>query len=144
MQLRKIFAPCNSMHTPLLVLRLVIGLAFINYGYGKVTGGTVMWEQIGGSMANIGIQFGKVFWGFMASWTEFGGGILLILGLFVRPVSLLMLFTMIMAATSHLKAGDPLYVASHAIELGAVFILLIYAGGGKYALDQLCYLRFRK
>jgi putative oxidoreductase len=143
MKLKKIFAPTTQLDFPLLLLRLVIGFTFIIYGYGKVTGGVDMWKGIGESMVNIGINFGAVTWGFIASWVEFGGGILLVLGFLTRPIAFLMMFTMIMAAIHHLKAGDGVAIAGHAIELVATFIFFQYSGAGKYSIDDQIHQRMK-
>ena len=70
----------------LLLVRLAVGCAFgLIYGLPKMQGGPELWAMIGASTQNVGFSFAPEFWGFMASVSEFGGGILLILGLFVRP-----------------------------------------------------------
>lgn len=72
----------------------------------------------------------------MAAASEFFGGILLILGLFLREASIFLLITMFIAAIKHIAQGDGFRVASHAIELGIVFLALIFIGGGKYSSDE--------
>ena len=120
----------------LLVLRLGLGVMFVVHGAPKLMGGVEMWTRLGGAMGNLGVTFFPVFWGFMAALAEAGGGVCLILGLALRPASVLMAFTMIVAATHHLKAGDGLAGASHAIELAIVFASLILIGPGRYSLDR--------
>ena len=73
----------------------------------------------------------------MAAFSESIGGLLLIFGFFTRPAAMLMLFTMFMAALMHFTNGDGLKGASHAIEVGIVFISIIISGAGKYSLDKL-------
>lgn len=119
----------------LLLMRVGIGALFMLYGYPKLLGGPAMWTGIGGSMKHIGVDFYPVFWGFMAAITETFGGFLLVLGLAFRPVSVLLAFTMLIAALHHLKAGDGIQGASHAIEAGIVFLGLIFVGPGKYSVD---------
>ena len=87
-------------------------------------------------MAIFGIEFLPVFWGFMASFSEFIGGICIILGLFFRPICLLLTITMTVASIRHVSRGDGLRGASHAIEDGIVFLSLIFIGPGKYSLDE--------
>ena len=69
----------------LLIIRIGIGVMFMLHGYPKLLGGAEMWEKIGGSMGNIGIHFAPTFWGFMASFAEFAGGLCLVVGFLFRP-----------------------------------------------------------
>lgn len=124
-------------NTGLLILRIGIGAMMMVHGLPKIMGGPTGWEQIGGSMKLVHIDFLPVFWGFMAAISEGLGGFLLLLGLFFRPVNMLLVITMMMAATVHLS--DPkqgLAEASHAIELAIVFFSLIFIGPGKYSIDK--------
>lgn len=122
--------------TGLLVLRIGIGLMFILHGAPKLFGGVEKWEKLGMAMATLGIGFAPAFWGFMAAISEFFGGICLILGVVFRPACILLTITMLVAAISHLSRGDGLGGASHAIELGIVFLSLILIGAGRYSLDE--------
>jgi putative oxidoreductase len=120
----------------ILILRVGIGIAFImTHGWGKITGGPALWEKIGGAMANFGITFAPVFWGFMAAISEFGGGIMLLLGLFTRTSSAFMAFTMLVAASQHLVKLDPWARVTYPMEMFSVFMALIFIGAGKYSLD---------
>jgi putative oxidoreductase len=132
----------NNKDIGVLVLRLIIGFTFaFIYGLMKIEGGPELWAMIGGTMNNVGIASGHTFWGFMASLSEFGGGILLMLGLFVRPVVLFMAFTMIMATTTHLAMKDQWYNVFQPVEMFGVFVALLFLGAGKYSLD---YIFFKK
>ena len=123
-------------HTGLLVLRIGIGLMFILHGAPKLFGGAEKWTQIGMAMASLGIGFMPAFWGFMAAISEFFGSVCIILGIVFRPACILLTTTMLVAAVSHLSRGDGLSGASHAIELGIVFLSLILIGAGKYSVDE--------
>jgi putative oxidoreductase len=120
----------------LLVIRLGVGLGFLFYhGWGKLTGGPERWAQVGGAMRYIGIDFGHTFFGFMASFSESIGGVLIALGLFFRPVCALLAFTMVMATMSHYGSGrgNP----AHPFKNAFFLIGLIFVGPGKYSLDAL-------
>ena len=123
-------------HVGLLVLRIGIGLMFIVHGAPKLFDGPEKWVKIGAAMASLGIEFAPAFWGFMAAISEFFGGICLILGFVFRPACILLTITMLVAAISHLSRGDGIGGASHAIELGIVFLSLILIGAGRYSLDE--------
>ncbi len=120
----------------LLFLRIGIGLMFMYHGYGKLTGGPVIWEKLGKAMIHVGIDFSPELFGLLASLTEFGGGICLILGLYFRMACSFLFFTMTIASIKHLAGGDGLNVASHAIEAGILFFSLIFIGAGKLSLDE--------
>jgi putative oxidoreductase len=124
-------------NTGLLIIRVGLGVMMMMHGFPKLSGGVEMWTGIGGTMKNIGIDFFPVGWGFMAAATEGVGGLFLLLGLFFRPVNILLVFTMIMASTVHLL--DPkqgIMEASHALELAVVFLGLVFIGPGKYSIDK--------
>ena len=118
----------------LLIIRIGIGAAFLMHGYPKISGGMAKWEMIGKAMANIGIGFAPAFWGFMAAFAEFAGGICLIIGFCFRPATAALLFTMFVAGFMHYTNGDGFNGYSHALENAVVFLGLFIAGPGKYAL----------
>jgi putative oxidoreductase len=102
----------KHVDTGLLVLRVGIGIMFLLHGAPKLFGGPSKWTGVGGAMGNLGITFMPAFWGFMAGLAEFGGGLLLILGLFVRPAAAFLIFTMFVAAMNHIAGGDGIMGAS--------------------------------
>jgi putative oxidoreductase len=119
----------------LLVLRLGMGAMYLFHGGPKLLGGPEKWEKIGSAVSFVGIKAMPAFWGFMAGFSEFFGGICLIFGLFFRPACILIAITMAVAASMHMGKGEGLGAASHAIENGIVFISLLFIGPGKYSLD---------
>lgn len=122
-------------NTGLLFLRVGLGAMMMVHGFPKIMGGPDKWALLGGSMKVIGIDFIPAFWGFMAAISEGLGGFLLLLGLFFRPVNILLAFTMVIAALVHFGKGEGIMGASHAIEVGIVFFSLIFIGPGKYSVD---------
>ena len=123
-------------NTGLLLMRIGLGIMFMYHGYPKLLGGPDMWTSVGGAMKHVGIGFYPVGWGLLAAVTETFGGFLILLGLAFRPAALLLTITMIIAATMHLKTGDGLNGASHAIEAAVVFFALFFIGPGKYSVDK--------
>lgn len=119
----------------LLIIRLGIGIMFMIHGFPKIAGGPKMWEEIGGVMSIVGISFYPVFWGFMAAFAEFAGGLLLMLGVFFRPACGLLSITMIMATIMHAVKGDGFGGYSHPLEALIVFVGLAVAGAGKYSIN---------
>jgi putative oxidoreductase len=122
----------------LLALRVGLGGIFIVHGLGKLLAGSDRWETLGGSLAAIGIPTlgPPVFWGFLASITEFLGGILLILGFLFRP-TLIALFGTMVVATLFLILGPkaPFTQWSHPLTVGWVFLSMFLIGPGKLSLD---------
>src|SRR6188768_1713313 len=90
----------------LLFMRLGLGIMFMIHGLPKLMGGPTTWKGVGMAMGNLGISIYPKFWGFLASATEGIGGMLLIIGIFYRPVCLLLTFTMFVATLQHYRAGD--------------------------------------
>ena len=123
-------------NTGLLLIRIGLGIMFMFHGYPKLLGGPDMWTTVGGAMKHIGIDFYPLGWGLLAAVTETFGGFLIFLGLAFRPAALLLGIAMMVAANMHLKTGDGLNVASHAIEAAVVFIGLTFIGPGKYSVDK--------
>jgi len=121
----------------LLFLRVGIGLMFMYHGYPKILGGIDKWAKIGKAMENFGISFFPTFWGFMASFAEFFGGLALVLGVLFQPTCFLLAVTMITSATHHLARGDSFGKASHAIEAAILFIALFFIGEGRYTIAKL-------
>ncbi len=123
-----------AIHVGLLILRLGIGAAFMFYGIPKLLGGPDKWAGLGQAMGSVGITFAPAFWGFMAAISMALGGLLLILGLAVRPAAALMCATMLVATLMHLRAGDPASNTLHAAEMALVFLALVFTGAGRYHL----------
>ncbi len=120
----------------LLILRIGIGVMMMVHGFPKIAGGLDKWTALGGSMKVIGIHFTPTLFGFLAAISEGLGGFLLILGLFFRPVNMMLAFTMLIAALVHFGKGEGIMGASHAIELGVLFLALIFIGPGRYSVDK--------
>lgn len=120
----------------LLWLRIGLGVMYVVHGWPKLEGGGDKWIALGKAMRHVGIDFYPVMWGFAAAVAEFGGGILLALGVLFRPAAGALAFTMLVAATMHLRSGDGLSGASHAIEAGIVFAALMLIGPGRFVLRR--------
>ncbi|MFN9691243.1 MAG: DoxX family protein [Vampirovibrionales bacterium] len=117
----------------LLALRAVVGVAFIFHGFPKFQHA---FSWLDGAGIPPLLQA-------LAAFSEFGGGIALVLGLFTPLASLGILLTMSVAmGLVHFPAGHP-FVASepHApsYELALVYwiiaLVLLLTGPAKYSLD---------
>ena len=127
--------------TGLLILRILIGISFLVHGVPKLMAGPDLWIKLGKTMQFVGVGAYPVFWGLMAALSESLGGFLLLIGFCFRPACLFLLITMAVATTMHFKTtpGDffeKWQVASHAIELGSVFLSLLLIGPGRFSIER--------
>jgi putative oxidoreductase len=121
----------------LLLLRLVMGAAFLFHGWPKVTHERGMMGWMG---ADAGMPGGLQA---LAAVAEFGGGIALILGLLTPLAALGLAVTMAVAAGMvHIPAGDPFVgrgAKGESWELPAVYLaaslLFLLVGPGKLSMD---------
>jgi putative oxidoreductase len=121
----------------LLLLRVGIGLSYMGYGAPKLFGGPLVWEELGQAMTYLGLGFAPVFWGFLASMSEFFGGLALVLGAFFRVATFFLVCTMAVATIQHFGRGDGYRGgAYHAIELGLVCLSLFLTGPGRHSVDE--------
>jgi putative oxidoreductase len=118
------------------LLRLIIGTTFIAHGATKLF--TFGLAGTAGFLASVGVPMANVMAPVLIG-TEFAGGILLVLGLLTRYVSLPLLFTMVVAiATVHLQHGFFLPQGyEFALLLGVGLITLALQGSGALALDNI-------
>lgn len=125
----------------LLVLRLTAGGLLAGHGSQKLFGwfGGSGLDNSANWLESMGLKPGKP-WAIAAGASEFGGGLLMMLG-FLNPVGpLSALGSMGMAAaTAH--RGKPIWVTSGGAELpvtnGAIATALMLAGPGDISLDRL-------
>lgn len=137
--MRKLFY-CDTVgpigSTGLLLLRLVVGAAFILHGWPKIQN-PMGWMPPEASVP--GVLQG------LAALAEFGGGIALILGLLTRLSSLGIASVMIVAiGMVHLPQGHPFVSqGEHSWELAAVYlacaVLFFLQGPGRFSLDALLF-----
>lgn len=120
----------------LLIIRVGLGIMFIYHGFPKLTGGLKSWEEVGSATKYVGVHFWPAFWGLLAAAVETFGGFLLIIGLAFRPVCLLLVINLVVAALFHFGTGGGLGEAAHAIEDAVVFAGLFFIGPGKYSVDK--------
>jgi putative oxidoreductase len=118
----------------LLLLRLVVGLAFIYHGYGKIPRGVFSWMPQESGIPGVFQMLAVV--------AECGGGVAWMLGLVTPLASVGLLVTMVVAVYYHASAGHPFVGAGGgpSYELAAVYLcvslLLLLAGPGRFSLDR--------
>ncbi len=120
----------------LLILRIGLGLLLILRGYPKVFGGPEQWIEVGLSLQYINTEFAPMFFGFIIGIAELFGGLFMLSGLFFIPTLIVLLMFMIFTIVEHSGAGQDFLTISHSIELGIVFLSMLFIGPGKYSLDE--------
>ncbi len=115
--------------TGLLIVRLVVGIAMIMHGWGKIQS-PFSWMGADAPVPGV-LQL-------LAAISEFGGGIALVLGLLTSLAMVGMAITMAVAVYTHaVVKGDP-FVGGY--ELAAVYMVIalmfIAVGPGKYSVDH--------
>tara|TARA_Y100000389_G_C17358348_1_gene462321 strand:+ start:329 stop:715 length:387 start_codon:yes stop_codon:yes gene_type:complete len=83
------------------------GMMFYYHGFAKITAGPDRWDRLGSRLSElIGLDFLSIPLGFMASFSESIAAFFIMIGLFLRPSSFLLIFTMLVATLSNvLKKG---------------------------------------
>jgi len=126
-----------GVEAALLLVRLVVGIAFMHHGYGKIQH-PMTWMGPQSTYPGI-IQA-------LSAISEFIGGAALVLGFLTRIAAFGIICNMSVAVYLHMvKLGDPFVNATGggSYELAMVFlvigVLFLFAGPGRFSLDQLIF-----
>ena len=116
-----------------LILRLVLGAAFLVHGYPKLFKN---FSEFAGWLDSMGLKPGK-FWALVAGVVEFFGGIAMILGVWVSLVGALVVIQMLVAMWK-VKWGKVGITGENGWELDLLYLVvaaaLVMMGPGLYAL----------
>ncbi|MCP8688709.1 DoxX family protein [Marinobacterium sedimentorum] len=136
--INRILTTDNSLGS--LALRLPAGIIFTAHGAQKLFGsfGGYGLEGTGQWMASTGLEPGYLM-ALGAGSAEFLGGIALLVGLLVRPASVVLAFTMLVAIFA-VHASNGLFMSNNgyefALSLLAISVALAVNGAGALSLDR--------
>ena len=125
----------NGYDYGMLILRIFPSFyLFYNHGLNKLTNGVSSWEWLGKAvMPLIGIDFGHVYFGFLAAFSEGVLTILVAIGFWTRISSFFISITMFFAGLYHIVDGDS---AESAFIYLSIYVAIIFLGSGRYSLDN--------
>lgn len=124
-----------------LPLRLGAGVIFVAHGAQKLFGwfGGYGLEGTGAWMSSIGLEPGQLMAAAAGS-AEFFGGLMLILGLLVRPAAAVLAITMLVAITV-VHLGNGLFMSNNGYEFGLALLVvsigLLLRGAGSFSVDNI-------
>jgi putative oxidoreductase len=125
----------------LLLIRILIGIVFIAHGSQKLFGafGGAGLARTAEFMMQFGLQPGRLF-ALLGGITEFGGGVLMLLGL-LTPVAALAIIGIMVAAIILVAGRHGFFTQNQGYEYNLVLIVLAVAvaitGPGRVSLDHL-------
>ena len=119
----------------LLFYRLALGVSMFYHGYLKYVSGEQGLYKVGSMLSALGVPSGfEVILGTIASYAEMVGGILIIIGLFTRIGSILIIGTLAVATILNLNGN--FFSWDYPSQMGFGAIMLFFAGAGRYSLDK--------
>ncbi len=119
--------PSSRASLGLLLLRVVAGSAMMTHGWGKIQN-PFHWLDKAASPPPAFLQF-------LAAFSEFGGGLALILGALTVLASLGVALTMVEAVRHHVSAGDAFGKWELALLYFAIAVFFLCAGPGRISVD---------
>jgi putative oxidoreductase len=131
----------TTLDAVLLVVRAVLGVTFLIHGGQKLFG----WYGGGGTrgtqemMGMLGVGHPRLM-GWLATLSEFFGGLLVLIGLFTQLAAAIIIGTMIVAvATVHLSKGFLNTAGGYELNLSLITLalVLLFLGPGSISLDHL-------
>ncbi len=124
----------NSFDWSILILRTIPSFyMFYYHGMKKITS-TSSWEWLGkAAMSTIGIEFGFIYFGFLAALSEAVLAWFIFFGFLTRLSSLFLISTMFFASAYHLADGES---AESALIYLTIYLVIFILGPGRYSLDE--------
>lgn len=127
---------CEGTGWAMLIVRLMLGSTFIYHGAQKVFGiwgGPGLENFVGHVTGSLGLP---AFLGVLAAWFEFGGGVLVLLGVFAEAGAAMIVPVMLVAISTHWPHGygSQNQGYEYAFNLLLASLAVIAGGPGKLAL----------
>ena len=124
----------NSFDWSMLILRMIPSFyMFYYHGMKKITS-TSSWEWLGkAAMSTIGIEFGFIYFGFLAALSEAVLAWFIFFGFLTRLSTLFLISTMFFASAYHLADGES---AESALIYLTIYLVIFILGPGRYSLDE--------
>lgn len=126
----------------LLVMRLCLGIILVIAGWEKLTGGLRGLHDLGKAVEAVGLSLGgnrilAVGFGAAAALSEFVGGLLLVVGLWVRPALVFLIATMAVATVVKFQGtGGDLKEFGYPLVVLMTLIGLMLTGPGRFRLGR--------
>ena len=133
------FLTTDAKQWATIPLRIALGVIFLAHGSQKLfgwLGGKGLTDTAGFFVGKFGMTHGML-WAVLAGIGEFGGGLLLLFGLFTRFGALLISIVMLVAIFNvHWGHFFMPTGIEFAFSLFSSAVALLVAGGGKFSLDS--------
>ena len=124
----------------ILFLRLLMGLGLALHGYDKLFGGSL--PQFTEGVGKLGLPGPAPTLALIAAWSEFGGGLLIMLGLATRLAAAMVFGTMTVAAFVALS-GHPFAEKELALLYWTMAATLMLVGAGHLSIDAALQTHFK-
>ena len=123
----------NSFDWSILILRTIPSFYMFYYHGMKKISSTSSWEWLGkAAMSTVGIEFGFIYFGFLAALSEAVLVWFIFFGFLTRLSSLFLISTMFFASAYHLADGES---AESALIYLTIYLVIFILGPGRYSLD---------
>ena len=131
--MRRLFRFRKYPNLGLLMIRLALAVFFIQHGYGKMFNPS-RWAWLGAQVPFLEelVVLHKPL-GFVASFSEFFGGIALFFGVFIRPFMFLLSITMGVATYFHYQQGDNMELP---LLYAILFCAMLFIGADRFSVDS--------
>jgi putative oxidoreductase len=126
----------------LFIIRLAVGIIMIVAGWSKFSAGSDVLNKVGANVSYVGLNIGTdnaftLFFGIMAAGTELIGGAFLVLGIFFRLSSFMLMGTMVVATAMKFQvSGGDFREFGYPMLAGLVLLGLLFTGSGRIGVQK--------